>query len=244
MMSMSDLQLSVIFESPDFVVLNKPSGVLVHHIQRKLRSDRDPVAPETTVTDWVLERYPEVMDVGDDPILRPGIVHRIDRDTSGVLVVARTQAFFVHLKSLFMTHQVKKEYWAIVFGELEEKKGIIDSPIGIKQGTVKRTIHGGRMIKEAVTEYTVAAVSQNFSWLKVFPKTGRTHQIRVHLASIGHPIVGDPLYCSKSQKQFSVDRLLLHAFAIEFILPNGNRVRFEADVPSDFSSSVPSFSFS
>jgi 23S rRNA pseudouridine1911/1915/1917 synthase len=245
----------VIFENDDFVVIDKPAGLMVHaarisaaKIKRNKVIER---SQEPTLTDWLVAHWPAMATVGDDPVLRPGIVHRLDKGTSGVMIVAKTQASFEKLKKLFQSHEMKKTYTALVVGIPKEEKGIIDRPIGIKNGTLKRSIHAATMAKPAVTEYEVKkkyqradAESQekSFSLLEVHPKTGRTHQIRVHLASIGHPIVGDPLYGSRhkalknDEDALFVDapRLMLHAQALEFADGEGNRFAFEASLPTDF----------
>lgn len=231
--------ISLIYETKDFIAVNKPAGLLVHPIGFKT---------EPTLVDWILERYPEIKNVGDDPEIRPGIVHRLDRDTSGVILIARNQKFFDYLKNLFKTHQVKKTYLALVYGKIEPKLGVIKTPIGIKKGTVKRTIwqKKAKTFKEAITEYRVlkifkynisdAAVYKMlyFSLVELVPETGRTHQIRVHLASIGHPVVGDKLYGFKKFKpSFNLERQFLHAVSLEFSTAAGRRLRIEAELPEE-----------
>src|SRR5258708_2125932 len=155
------------------------------------------------------------------------------------MVVARTQKTFEYLKALFQKHDVKKTYLALVAGELKEKQGIIDAPIGIRNGTIKRSIRSARMMKPAVTEYKVVKTFKRedargkeniFSLLEIFPKTGRTHQIRVHLASIGHPIVGDRLYGPKIQPEWA-GRTMLHAASIEFTSLDGKRMKYRPSRP-------------
>jgi 23S rRNA pseudouridine1911/1915/1917 synthase len=249
---------TIIFENDDFMAINKPAGLMVHAARRredgekgrrkkgegkkrKQEREKKEVAEgrppsEPMLTDWLVARWPAIITVGDDPALRPGIVHRLDKGTSGVMVVAKTQAAFEKLKSLFQAHEMKKTYVALVYGVPKEQKGTIDRPIGIKNGTLKRSVHATTMVKSAVTEYEVKTkFKEEYALLEVRPKTGRTHQIRVHLASIGHPIVGDPLYGSRSvTAALHAPRLMLHAKSIEFTDGTGNRFSFEAPLPKDF----------
>jgi len=204
------------------------------------------VAGEATLTDWLLKIRPEVREVGDDPGTRPGIVHRLDRETSGVLLIPKTQAYFEYLKNLFQKHEVKKKYLALVTGRVSPPRGVIDRPIGIRSGTLKRSLYSKKMQKEAVTEYVVKRHimrdGREYTLLEVSPKTGRTHQIRIHLASIGHPIVGDTLYGGRQDKRLSakhyplnaIPRQLLHAESVEFQKAPGAMVRIAADIPPDF----------
>lgn len=215
----------VIFENQDLVVLNKPAGLLMHDDQKG----------DTTLADWLVVNFPEVSSVGDKPTERPGIVHRLDKDTSGVLLVPRNQHYFEYLKSLFATGRVKKTYWAIVQGVPKKKEGTIEAPISLKPGTTKRTVHGGKMTKPAVTHYKVIKELTGTSLIEVAPKTGRTHQIRVHLASIGHPILGDRLYGPKKNLE-GVPRQMLHAHSIELEIEPGHAMQFSVDPPEDFSS--------
>jgi Pseudouridylate synthases, 23S RNA-specific len=235
--------IEVIYTDPDFLILSKPAGVLVHGV-RTLKSVPI-IAKKDTVADWLLAQYPEVKNVGDDPAMRPGIVHRLDRDTSGVLIVARTQKFFEYMKHLFQRHEVCKEYTALVWGRVKNESGTIALPIGIRTGTTKRTTHlkSARMVKEAITSYQVrerlAWRSESLTLLSLFPKTGRTHQLRVHLSSLGHPILGDALYGGKERfkksEELGLFRHFLHAGAVEFVLPTKGMLRVESPLPQDLS---------
>ena len=197
-------------------------------------------AAEPTLVDWLISCRPEIKNVGDDPALRPGIVHRLDKATSGVMVVAKTQASFEQLKKSFQEHRMRKTYYALVSGVPKNKKGTIDAPIGITSGSLKRSVHSSKMAKPAVTEYSVlkniggGTGAERCALLKVNPKTGRTHQIRVHLASIGHPILGDALYGTKTSRAIAAPRLMLHAATLEFSDDSGRRFAFEAPIPDDF----------
>ena len=228
-------EIGIIYEDKDILVVDKPSGIVVHGIAGK-------ISPEPALTDLLLKKYPEIAVVGDEPKLRPGIVHRLDKDTSGVMIVARNQPSFEYLKSLFQGRDIKKTYLAVVSGIPKEEEGIIDRPIGIVTGSTKRSVRSEKMAKPAVTEYKVVKTviaedasgkESPFSLLSVRPRTGRTHQIRVHLKSIGHPIVGDALYGPKRQPPWAT-RLMLHAASIEFSGATGDRMRFDAEEPEEF----------
>jgi 23S rRNA pseudouridine1911/1915/1917 synthase len=258
------LEPEIVYENENFLAVNKPSGLLVHgarhatHDIRPMTNDKEVnshkstvISQEPTLVDWLLKKRPEVKNVGDDPATRPGIVHRLDKDTSGIMLVAKTQEYFEYLKSLFQKHEIKKTYLAVVYGVPKKREGVIDAPIGIVNGTLRRSTRSKKMQKEAITEYRVLrnyqipitkyqinSKSQNSkteicSLLEVRPKTGRTHQIRVHLASIGHPIVGDKLY----GKQFPIpnsqfpNRLLLHAASIEFRDRDGSVIKLSTEAP-------------
>jgi 23S rRNA pseudouridine1911/1915/1917 synthase len=221
----------VVYEDKNFLAVYKPAGLLTHPINLRTSSFKEPA-----LTDWLLLNYPEVAKVGDDPEWRPGIVHRLDRATSGVLLVPRNQKYFEYLKSLFQKSEIKKTYLALVFGDLHAKRGEIRKPIGIGKG-LKRSIRSEKMVKDAVTEYEVMEFKKiegkMFTLLKVFPKTGRTHQIRVHLSSIHHPVVGDALYGPKREPGWA-KRLMLHALSLEWTSEDGKRMRVEADPPPEF----------
>jgi len=245
----------IIYEDKNLIAVDKPGGILVH----PARNEKPRTKNELTLVDFLLKKYPEIKNVGDDKKTRPGIVHRLDKDTSGVILVARNQKYFEYLKNLFQTHQIRKIYIALVWGEIKPKKGLIEKPIKIKKGTIKRTVWEGKMEKSAITtEYKVIKTlinaddnadkrgyinvnlhsnrhqSATFSLVEVYPKTGRTHQIRIHLSSIGHPIVGDKLYGLKNQKlPFNLTRVFLHARSLEFPLEEGKRIKIETDLPED-----------
>ncbi len=269
----------IIYKDENVVAVNKPAGLLVHGAQSANRkaqiAKREPKSvtryalgdmPETTLVDWLLKKYPEIKTVGDDPNIRPGIVHRLDKDTSGVMLVARNQESFLYLKSLFAKHEIQKTYYALVYGDVYPKTGVIDAPIGIRSGTLKRSVRSKKMAKPAITRYHVlkefASPEGKFSLLEVMPETGRTHQIRVHLASIGNPVVGDQLYgkaqsanrplsqklrrASKTSEKNdlrnalgAMPRLMLHAFSLEFrTSEKGSRIRIDAEPPRDFENIV------
>lgn len=238
------MAISVIYEDKNFLALNKPAGIAVH---------RGAGVKSQTLVDWLVAKYPEVKRVGDDPSERPGIVHRLDKGTSGVMLAARNQETFESLKRLFKTRRIEKTYLALVVGAPKKSSGIIDEPIGrmasqrTKRGTGKNIL-GAR---QAMTEYRVlerfGAARRGriggYSLIEAKPKTGRMHQIRVHLASIGAPVVGDKTYgrpgraspsAGGARAEFSgLERNFLHAFSLEFSYPEGRRWRFEAALPAD-----------
>ncbi|HEY4523839.1 MAG TPA: RluA family pseudouridine synthase [Candidatus Paceibacterota bacterium] len=227
------LEPQIIYEDENFLAINKPAGLIVHEVKVKKGRMRQ---KEATLVDWLLRARPEIANVGDDPLTRPGIVHRLDRDTSGILLIPKTQAYFDYLKNLFTLYEVKKQYIAIVCGNVKEKKGVIDKPIGIISGTLRRSVHTKKMLKTAITEYVVTRhlmiAGEEATMLRVYPKTGRTHQIRIHLALIGHPIVGDRLYGKKHS--LLVTHQLLHAESVEFAICPGKMVKLEAKLPATF----------
>lgn len=222
-------KIEIIFETSDFLAINKPAGLLVHKINAN--------HPEETLVDWLIKKYSKIKEVGENN-LRPGIVHRLDRETSGVMIVAKNNISFDYLKDLFQERKIKKQYLALVFGIPKEKMGIINTPIGIIKSSIKRSVQakGMREIKEAITEYKVLKTFEEdgkyFSLLKILLKTGRTNQIRVHLSSIHHPIVGDNVYAPKSWlPPVGINRMFLHAYSLEFIQSSGQVIRLEADLP-------------
>jgi 23S rRNA pseudouridine1911/1915/1917 synthase len=221
--------IKIIFEDENILAISKPSGLLVHGF---------PGHEERTLVDWILDKYPELRDVGETQgdILRSGIIHRLDRDTSGVLVIAKDQETHAFLKKQFQDREISKKYKAIVYGKVKDKEGIIDEPIGrVGPGSQMRTSHKPvGTLRDAVTRYSVNEVYEEYTYLDVFPKTGRTHQIRVHLKHIGHPVLCDPIYAKRRTCLQEMGRLALHASSIDVILPNGMAAKFEAELPKDF----------
>jgi 23S rRNA pseudouridine1911/1915/1917 synthase len=219
------MQLNIIYEDQNLLVINKPSGISVHKVH--------PTDPNTTLVDILLESYPEVKDVGENP-LRPGIVHRLDKDTSGVMLIAKNQNTFLHFKDLFQTRKMQKHYLALVHGHPKQSSGTIDIPLG-KIGTKQTTQIKGKkelLERQALTNYKTLESFKKHTLLEVMPKTGRTHQIRIHLKSIGNPIVGDKIYGLKGDHQ---KHLFLHAKRLDFTTPDGQSLSIEADPPEEFS---------
>lgn len=218
--------MRVIHTERDFLVLDKPAGIAVHR-GAGVRGD--------TVVDWLIKKYPEVRRVGDAPSERPGIVHRLDKDTSGVMVVARNQIAFHALKQLFKDRSIVKTYLALVAGAPKKKSGVIETPIGrsLRCGAKHAAGAHARGARHAVTRYRLLERIGTHSLLEVRPATGRTHQIRVHLASVGHPVAGDQVYGGSKAKLAGLERQFLHASKLEFSYPEGRRWRFEAALPED-----------
>ncbi len=219
--------LPIVYEDDDIVVINKPSGLLTH--------PRNANDKRSSVLGWFLEHYPEAKTVGED-MTRPGIVHRIDKETSGLLMLVKTQEAFVYYKALFHDRNIQKTYLALVYGNVKDKSGIIDAPL-FKFGTRQsmRPPRAGKTLERAaLTEYKILKKFENYSLLEIAPKTGRTHQIRIHLRSIGHPIVCDPIYAEKSRLcPVELGRLFLHAQKLSFTTLQGQAITLEADLPME-----------
>lgn len=232
----------IIYEDDAVLVVNKPYGMLVHE---------DWQQADATLVDWFLLRCPEAKGVGEQtatpdgkPLERSGVVHRLDRETSGVMILAKTADAHAHLKAQFHDRLAKKEYRAFVYGRLNERWGTIDRPIGrntqnFRLRSAQRGAKG--VLRSAVTDWERIAAGEYegepFSYVKLQPKTGRTHQLRVHLKAIDRPIVQDVLYSGKkreSSNNLGLDRLALHAHILELTLPNGGLERFIAPVPQSF----------
>jgi 23S rRNA pseudouridine1911/1915/1917 synthase len=230
----------LLLETKDFLVINKPSGLVVH---------ADGKHEEPTVVDWINENYPELKDIGEKMVIehqgntieipRSGIVHRIDRDTSGCLLIAKNQESFEDLKRQFQEHTIKKKYIAIVFGWPRDERGIIDQSIGrsssnIRAWTTKPGARGGR---EAITRFTVRKKfeyqGEKYSIVDLYPQTGRTHQLRVHMGHIGHSLVADAIYSPSKKSLLPITRTALHAERVSFHDLAGKLVEVEAPVPED-----------
>jgi 23S rRNA pseudouridine1911/1915/1917 synthase len=226
--------ISVLFDDDEIIVVNKPAGMTVHPA---------PGHPNGTLVDALLARFPELAAMAEpDGVLRPGIVHRLDKDTSGVMVVARTQFSRTALSRQFKDRTVKKTYLAIVKGKVARDSVTIERPVGRHPVERKRMSVRSNAPRDAVSHITVLARfdpvdgdEAGASLVRVNPDTGRMHQIRVHLASIGHPCLGDPLYGGKSAGGGFFHRQALHALALSLTHPrSGERLEFVAPLPIDF----------
>ncbi len=221
-----NIPINVVYEDEDVVVLNKQAGISVHPSVNE---------PNKTLVNALIARYPEIKNVGEDP-LRPGIVHRLDKDTSGLLVIAKNQKTFEFLKKEWQEGRVIKKYLTLVRGHPKEKGEIVSELARSLKDFRKRMVVrpekqkiAGKM---AITEYKVVKKFKDYSLVEVYPKTGRMHQIRVHFASLGHPVAGDKIYGKSREKPEGLTRQFLHAFYLKFSLPTGP-LAFEADLPDD-----------
>lgn len=219
--------IEIIYEDNDFAALLKPAGIVVH-------SDR--YHKTETLVNELVKKFPSIKKVGDDPN-RPGIVHRLDKDTSGILIVAKNQESFQYFKKIFQERNIKKQYVALVVGNVKQDSGIVDLPIGRGYKEPTKRVSRGRMrgfVREAITEFRVKDRFGSYTLLELTPLTGRTHQIRSHLAAIGHPVVCDGIYAGKRFVcPFGLKRQFLHAFSLDFTAPSGSRLRLEAELPDD-----------
>lgn len=218
--------IPIISQTDDYIVINKPAGVLTHGTENDSRG---------SLADWLVQRMPPIAKVGEDPA-RPGIVHRLDKDASGLIVVAKNQASFDDLKKQFQERTVTKLYQALVYGDDIGQEGEI-------RFKMERSTKGYRMAarplnqegKLAITEFSVIKRFHNYTLLSVKIKTGRTHQIRASLAAFNHPVVGDDLYGTARQKitnkKFKLGRVFLVAAHLEFTDLKGERQIFEIELP-------------
>lgn len=251
--------IPVLYEDKALLVLNKPSGLMVHGDGRSTKA---------TLADYIASTYPKIKSVGESSIIelngkkltikRPGIVHRLDQDTSGVIVVAKTSDSYYELKKLFKNREVKKVYRALVYGNLKQDTGIIDMPIGrSKKDFRARNVQdpfeedARGTLRDAVTRYKVLARyhyhykddkggshDEPMTYVEIFPETGRTHQIRVHFKSIRHPLVGDSLYGPLGKPEL-VGRTALHAYSVSLKSPDTKAViMVQAELPKDLQNAL------
>jgi 23S rRNA pseudouridine1911/1915/1917 synthase len=223
-----DIPLAVIFEDGDLIALNKPPGLVVHPA---------PGHDTGTLVHALLHHCPDLPGIGGEQ--RPGIVHRLDRDTSGVLVVAKTDAALNHLSAQFKQRETRKEYLALGWGRPAAQAGTIRTLIGRSERDRKKMSVQARHGRTAVTHYEVIEQFADCALLRLRIETGRTHQIRVHLAHLGHPVVGDELYGRAHGRRLPVPaaRQLLHAARLELRHPRtGQPLVFAAPLPEDFES--------
>ncbi len=225
--------LDILFENDDVLVVNKPAGLLVHDTGTSV---------EPTLVDALLAYIPQIAGIGDSKV-RPGIVHRLDKDASGCLVIAKNQAAFAYLKAQFGARNVKKHYTVLVEGSLSRDAETLTFPIARSKSlgrmAARPTSQEGR---EAITHYTVLQRFPHHTLVDVIIETGRTHQIRVHMLAMSHPVVGDNLYTIRGLKVRNIGRLFLHASSLSLTLPNGEELNIEAPLPkelNDVLASIP-----
>ena len=217
-----DIPLTIVYEDDDVVVIDKPAGLVVHPAAGHDRG---------TLVNALLGRNSDLEGIGGE--VRPGIVHRLDKDTSGLIVVAKNDRALQFLQAQFKTRTIKKMYLALVEGIVEPREGIIDAPIGRNKTDRKQmaVTHAGR---SAITRYRVKQLYRqpDLSLIEAYPETGRTHQIRVHFAWFKHPLVGDETY-GRQKPSVPVERHFLHAAALTLTLPNGSTRTFTSQLPDD-----------
>lgn len=219
-----NIPLDVIYEDEDIIVVNKPKGMVVH-----------PAAgnPDGTLVNALLYHCKGQLS-GINGVLRPGIVHRIDKNTSGLLVVAKSDRAHASLSEQIKEHSMTREYRAVIYGHLKETEGTVDAPIGRSTVDRKRMCVTDKNSKNAVTHYTVLEEFRDFSYISCKLETGRTHQIRVHMSYIGHPLAGDDVY----GPQKVITELLgqcLHAIRLGFVHPvTGEYMEFSSQLPDYF----------
>ena len=213
------IPIAIIYEDEDILVIEKPAGLTVHPA---------PGHPSHTLVNAILGHCPDL--ATSDELMRPGIVHRLDKDTSGLIVIAKKDFAREYIAAQFKSRIVTKGYLVLVKGRLSPERGIIEGPIGRDPRSRRRMaiVEAG---KEAITQYRVRRYLDNYTLIEVTPLTGRTHQIRVHLSAIGCPVVGDPIYGVKS---VHLNRQFIHAYRLGFRLPSTKKYReFTSPLPID-----------
>jgi len=219
------MKIKILYEDSNILAIDKPSGILVHPDQR---------STEKTILDLFLKKYPKLE-----------IVHRLDKDTSGVMLLAKNKKTHEFLKNQFVNREIKKNYRALVSGFVKNDHGVINKPIGRSPRDFRRYLSGRGVrgeVREAITEYKVLKRfldrKEKFTYLEIRPKTGRTHQIRVHMKYLNHPIVCDSLYNPDGACPKGISRMALHAKFIEFKDLKGKTVKVESIVPLQFKKMV------
>ena len=225
-----DIPLNIVYEDSDLLVINKPQGMVVH-----------PAAghSEGTLVNALLAHCKdELSDING--VLRPGIVHRIDKDTSGLMLACKNNFTHLRLADMLSRHEIVREYRALVYGVIKEDKGTVDAPIG-RSATDRRKMAVVKDGKPAVTHFEVIERLGEISDIKLILETGRTHQIRVHMAYTGHPVVGDPVYASR-RKNYGLEGQALHSKAITFVHPRtGETMHFETELPEYYTAVLRQF---
>ncbi len=236
-------KIDILYEDDDCVVVNKPAGIMVHPDAR---------SEGPFLTDWIVKNYPALKGVGETQrtpegqvLDRPGIVHRLDKDTSGAILIAKSPEAHAFFKKQFQDRTISKKYLTFVWGEMKENFGTISKPIGRSDKNFPNWSAGrgtrGEM-REAETYWSklwagksvIDGKEEKFTLIQAEPKTGRTHQIRVHFLAIQHPVVSDPVYAPGKPKALGFERLALHSASIEFEDTKGKRIKVSAPLPKDF----------
>lgn len=236
------MEFKILFENDDIVAIDKPAGVMTHP---------DAHAAEETASDWFARMYPASREVGETQYLvngkelhRPGVVHRLDRETSGVLVFCKTAEAHAFLKEAFRNREVQKTYLAFTYGVPKEREGVIDFAIGRSRKDFRLRSAQPKArgtMRDAITHYRVVSDTGTHALIEAKPRTGRTHQIRVHLKAIHHPIVCDSLYAPKRPCDLGLSRLALHAYQLEVPLPSGERILLSSPIPEDMREAIAKF---
>lgn len=221
------IELDIVYEDKDIIIINKPAGLIVH-----------PSATRgvKTLVNALLAYYPKIKNVGEDK-LRPGIVHRLDKDTSGLMIIAKNNESFNYLKNLFKNKQVEKRYLALVKENLSKTEGKISLKISRSKSAPTKQATSATQGREALTYYKVVKRFEDYDLVDASPKTGRMHQIRVHFNAIGHPVAGDKKYGGKNQLK-GLDRHFLHSYYLKFKLSNGEIKEFKIDLPKDLDAAL------
>ncbi len=251
----NEAEITILYEDADCLFINKPAGISVHG---------DGKASEYTLAHWILENHPRLAAVGehmhiridgeDIEIPKPGIVHRLDKETSGVMLIAKTHEAYLFFKRQFQSREIRKVYHCFVYGWPKEDTMSIDAAIGRDSGDIRRWTTGRAargLLREAHTDIEIlkrfgdheydgkgSTEEGTYSFVEARPKTGRTHQIRVHMRSINHPVVADSLYAPKREPALGFTRLALHARELTLALPSGTSKTVQAPYPPDFAAAI------
>ncbi|MEA1929512.1 MAG: RluA family pseudouridine synthase [Patescibacteria group bacterium] len=244
---MAQAKPKIIWENKEMLALDKPAGLRIHDDGRERKKS------ELTLVDWLLKHNPGLESIGPPfptdngkTISRAGIAHRLDKDTSGIMLVAKEQAAFDQLQKQFQDYQVRKTYRLLVYGNIEGDNGIIDRPIGRSRHDPRRRVATKKAVgqlREASTAYHVLErfyKDEPYTYLEAAPRTGRTHQLRVHLQALGHPVVGDKLYAPGRSSPADLERQALHAYSLKFASSEGQTEELIAELPADFKAALDS----
>ncbi len=236
-----DIKLDIVFENKDLAIINKPSGMVVHPTDEGKHFSG-------SLVNALLNKFGSkgLSNIGGP--LRPGIVHRLDKDTSGLLIIAKNNKIHRYLIKKMKDRKIEKIYYALVLGKLETPQGTIDAPLSRARRDYKKVaLSGEGEGREAITKYTVKSEydfkNNLFTLVEARILTGRTHQIRVHFASIGHPVIGDEIYGNKKiNSLFDLNRFFLHAAELKFKMPDGTEINVKKDLPKELKKVISNMS--